>query len=102
MRKSRALPNPSGAYKKGASYVLRLKFDIGDGNFLTSGNLTIKPAQSKVKHSLPRRTFYQSRTGVGYKEIVDLAAVKPAGAKIVSVAFNPAKPKNNPGDAYWY
>ena len=86
-------------FQKGASYKMRLEFTLVDGSTVYSGDITIKPAHSAVKHSIPAITHYQSRTGVENHMVVDIKPVSPGNAKIETLVI---KANGNPGDAYWY
>ena len=85
-------------YQKGFSYKLKFQFALEGGNTLTTGDVAIKPAQSTVKHSIPKSTtMYQSRTGVFDRQVITIKPTSPAGARVQSASF-----KTNPGGAYWY
>jgi hypothetical protein len=98
---------------KGESFKVKLLFTLSDGNKISTGTLTVKPAQSAVKHSIPKTTaMYQSRTMSRHIHLAtfDLTAVTPTGARIAELGFkeeskaNIAKLKyvNNPNNAYWF
>jgi len=94
-------------YRKGATYRLRLAFAMSSGDTINTADIIIKPAQSVVRHGLPKTlTMYQSRTTVLNYTAVDLMPFTPVGARIETFGFksekNAAKPVNNPGNAYWY
>ena len=103
---------PGEAYQKGFSYKMKFEFELADENKLTTGDVAVKPVQSKIKHNLPKQVpMYQGRTGVLHKEIINLAPTSPAGAKIETLGFKAEKTDkngkitkhvNNPNDAYWY
>jgi len=97
-KKAEVRTKPGETYQKGASYKLRLEFLTSDGDTVYTGDLTVKPAQSKVKHPIPKSTLqHQSRAGVENHVKIDLKATSPAGAKIENFSI-----KKNPNDAYWY
>lgn len=92
---------PDETYIKGASYKMRLKFTLESGDAVSTGDLSVKPAQSAVKHKLPKSlTIFQSRTAANFSncETIDLAPQTPDSAKIASLTF----PAGNPNNAYWY
>jgi len=90
-------------YQRNLIYKLKFDFKLAGGNTLTTGIINIKPVHSSVKHSIPKVTLmHQSRTGEGYMQVINLAPSSPAGAKVETIYFDPSKPKNNPGGAYWY
>jgi len=91
---------PGETYHRGASYGLRFEFDLGDGNKLRTGNVTIKPTTSTVKHSIPKQAqnlMYQSRTGVENSLIINLTPTTPTGARIETLRF-----KTNPNNAFMF
>jgi hypothetical protein len=105
---------PGEVFERGASYQLRLEFTLagpGGSGTVYSGNVAIKPAQSKVKHSLPKAvTVYQSRANLGNYMEVDFAAASPKGARIEALTLkaNPGGTSSSGGasgfsdGAYWY
>jgi len=103
---------PGVVYHKGAAYKLRFEFELAGSNTVTTGDITIKPAQSAVKHNLPKTlTLFQSRSTVKHYVAIDLTALTPNGARIATFGFKPekgdkngiiAKYVNNPDNAYWY
>jgi hypothetical protein len=106
--KAEVRTKPGEAWQKGASYRLKLEFtlDGGAGNVYTN-DLVIKPAQSAVKHALPKNiVMNQARAGIQNHITIDMAPRTPAGAKIAELGFKPervaGKYLNNPNDAYWF
>ena len=104
-------PAAISSYQRNFSYKMRFEFTLAGGSTLTSGDVTIKPAQGKVKHAVPKSVVkHQSRTGVENHVKINLKALTPGGARINDFGFkaetaaNLKKGKyiNNPGDAYWY
>jgi uncharacterized protein YjdB len=100
---------------KGEQFKVRFKFTLADDNTVTTGTITIKPAQSTVKHSIPKTaTLYQSRTMSGHSHLAsfNLTAAAPLGARVKTLGFKeetnanmnktPKKYVNNPNNAYWY
>ena len=98
---------------KGTAYKMRLEFTFSSAGAsavpILSGDITIKPVQGAVKHSIPKSTnMFQSRTGAASYETILLTPATPAGAKIAKIEFKPetvtngyiAKHVNNPNNAY--
>jgi hypothetical protein len=90
---------PQITYRRGAAYRLRFEFDLegGDNNKVRTGNITVRPAQSAVRHNIPRQTMYQSRTGTVHRQTIDLTQTSPSGARVETLQL-----KANPNSAYWY
>lgn len=105
--------NPAANIKKGEQFKGKLMFTLADGNPAETGVITIKVAQTAVKHNIPKSiTMYQSCTDANHHVVIDLNPVTPTGAKIKEDSFgfktetaknmSAGKFVNNPNNAYWF
>jgi hypothetical protein len=95
---------------RGERFNVQLQFRLTDGRTVDTAAFNISPAQSAVRHSLPRQAMYQSRTGTQHREIIDLSPTSPIGARVASLEFKIEteanernnRQVNNPNGAYWF
>jgi hypothetical protein len=108
---AKASEDISGAdIRRGERIRVQLRFTLTDGRTVDTAAFNISPAQSAVRHSLPRQTMYQSRTGTLHREIIDLSPISPIGARVKSLEFKDEtaanvrnnRQVNNPNGAYWF
>ena len=99
-------------FSKGERFSVKLAFTMADGSILESNNLRIRPANSKVRHNIPRiNPLFQSRSGPANPLVIDLSPIAPTGARVATLDFKEEKTNkagqvtryvNNPNEAYWY
>jgi len=95
---------------KGAVYKFRIEFTLGGFATVTTNDVAVKPAQSKISIKPKAAPVFLSRVDKANSVFIDLTPPKPAGAKIAAIEFKQETAKNlkagkivnNPNNAYWY
>ncbi|MDR0219785.1 MAG: Ig-like domain-containing protein [Lachnospiraceae bacterium] len=88
------------AVRRGASHKVKLVFSLHSGQDAWTGAVTLKPTQSKPKHSFAPVTFFQSRVGMNSHQVIDVAPTAPAGARVT--AFSLTKGNENGAFGSYY